>query len=431
VSEANLVLKELKNNNIFLTGGAGVGKSYIVNKIIQYYKDEMKKEVIALGSTGISAVNIGGFTIHSFFVFGISNNFDELQVHDKKNKSRITELKKILKATDLIVIDEISMVSSDIMDMISYRLDSLGFRGKLLLVGDFFQLPPVQKFNQPKNLFSDRLYAFESSSWRSFNFRVIKLNKMQRTTDAQFTHILKKVRIGQCDKEVIDYMLQLTQNRIKDKNPTYLFGRNLEVNNMNRAKLSSINAKEHIFVASVEKHQKGIHQKKIDSWKKSLPIDEELVIKEGVPVLFTINKWGQYANGERGVVVKIEEDYIVVQKDSELIKVQKHEFELSDIRSGENGKIENIKLATLSQFPIKLAYAITIHKSQGMSIDNLVCNVDYIFAPSQFYVAISRAINPKNLRLEFSRGNIINYLYKIINVDKRVKEYYINLKKVI
>ncbi len=122
MNNTNLVLNELKNSNVFLTGGAGVGKSYIINKIINYYKNEIEKEVIALGSTGISAVNIGGFTIHSFFVFGISNNFDELQIHDKKNKSRINELKKILQSTDLIIIDEISMVSADIMDMVSYRL---------------------------------------------------------------------------------------------------------------------------------------------------------------------------------------------------------------------------------------------------------------------------------------------------------------------
>lgn len=428
MSDTNLVLNELKKSNVFLTGGAGVGKSYIVNEVINHYKINLEKGVVALGSTGISAVNIGGFTIHSFFIFGISNNFDELQIHDKKNKSRISELKNILQSTDLIIIDEISMVSADIMDMISYRLDSLRFRGKLLLVGDFFQLPPIQKTNQKKaTLFSNRLYAFESDSWRDFNLSVIELKEMKRTKDREFTHILNKIRVGVCDREVIDYMLRLTQNQIKDKNPTYLFGRNFEVNNMNRMKLESINKIEYLFVASIQKHKK-VQQKKIDSWKRSLPIDEELRIKEGVPILFTVNKWGQYANGERGIVRVIEEDYIVIEKDEEYIKVRRHDFELIDIKVNSNGKVEDKVLATLSQFPIKLAYAITIHKSQGMSIDNLVCNADYIFAPSQFYVSISRAINPKNLRLEFHRGDILNYLYRIINVDKRVKEYYFGLK---
>jgi ATP-dependent exoDNAse (exonuclease V) alpha subunit len=429
VNNTNLVLNELKNSNVFLTGGAGVGKSYIINKIINYYKNEIEKEVIALGSTGISAVNIGGFTIHSFFVFGISNNFDELQIHDKKNKSRINELKKILQSTDLIIIDEISMVSADIMDMVSYRFDSLGFRGKLLLVGDFFQLPPIQRANQKKaNLFSNRLYAFESDSWKDFNLKVIELTQMKRTKDKKFTYILNKMRIGECDREVIDYMLMLTQNQIKDKNPTYLFGRNFEVNNMNRIKLEAINKMEYLFVALIKKHKKGVSQKKIDSWKRSLPIDDELRIKEGVPILFTVNKWGQYVNGERGIVHRIEEDYIIVEKDEEYIRVMRHDFELIDIKVNSSGKVEDKVLVTLSQFPIKLAYAITIHKSQGMSIDNLVCNADYIFAPSQFYVSISRAVNPKNLRLEFHRGDILNYLYKIINVDKRVKEYYFGLK---
>lgn len=428
MSEVNLILKELESNNIFLTGGAGVGKSHTTNEIIHHYRTQSGKQVVALGSTGVSAVNIGGFTIHSFFAFGISNNFEELELSDKRNKSRLTELKKILKATDLIIIDEISMVSADMMDMISYRLNTLGYQGKLLFVGDFYQLPPIKKFNQPNsNLFSDRLYAFESDSWREFNPIVIELTKMRRTNDAEFTHILHKVRIGECDSEVINYMMRLTNNQIKEKNPTYLFGRNLEVNAMNREKLASVDAKEHILVATLEEHEGKIHEKRLATWKNVLPIDEQLILKEGVPVLFTINKWGQYANGERGVVTKIEDDYIIVEKDNEFVRVQKHEFDLLDIQSDSDGKIKNKKLATLSQFPLKLAYAVTIHKSQGMSIDNLICNVDNIFAPSQFYVAISRAINPHNLRLEFSRGDLTNYLHKMVRVDKRVEEYYLQL----
>ena len=134
--DKNDVLEALKHSNVFLTGGAGVGKSYITNQIISHYKQQAKG-VVALGSTGVSAVNIGGFTIHSFFVFGISNNFDELISNDRYNKKRLSELKKILKATDLIIIDEISMVSANMLDMIYYRLNHYGFLGKVLVVGDF------------------------------------------------------------------------------------------------------------------------------------------------------------------------------------------------------------------------------------------------------------------------------------------------------
>jgi len=428
LSDIDLVLKHLKNNHVFLTGGAGVGKSYTTSEIIRLYRSQSDEQVVALGSTGVSAVNIGGFTIHSFFVFGISNNFEELDQHDKRSRSRLSELKKILKATDLIIIDEISMVSSDMMEMINYRLNSMGYLGKLLFVGDFFQLPPVQKQGQKKtNIFGEKLYAFESDAWKSFNPIVIELTQMKRTTDAEFTHILHKVRVGECDKEVINYMLRLTNSKMKEANPTFLFGRNAEVNATNRTKLNAVDAEEHLLFASLEEQEGKVHEKRLRSWKNMLPVEEQLTLKVGVPVLFTINKWGKYANGERGIIQRIEEEYIIVEKEEEYVRVERHDFDLLEMQSDNKGKINSIKLATLSQFPLKLAYAVTIHKSQGMSIDNLVCNVDNIFAPSQFYVAISRAINPKHLRLDFNRGNLSAYLQRMIKVDRRVVEYYTQL----
>ena len=155
-----------------------------------------------------------------------------------------------------------------------------------------------------------------------------------------------------------------------------------------------------------------------------LPISEQLTLKEGVPVLFTVNKWGKFVNGERGILKQIEEDYLIVEKEDEYVSVERHDFDMLDMDVKEDGTVESMTLATLSQFPLKLAYAVTIHKSQGMSIDNLVCNVDNIFAPSQFYVAISRAIDPKHLKIDFNRGDLTHYVYRVINVDQRVIEYY-------
>ncbi|MBU1667849.1 AAA family ATPase [bacterium] len=428
MNDVDLVLKHLKNKHVFLTGGAGVGKSYTTTEIIRLYRSQSDEQVVALGSTGVSAVNIGGFTIHSFFVFGISNNFEELDQNDRRSRSRLNELKKILKATDLIIIDEISMVSSDMMEMINYRLNSMGYLGKLLFVGDFFQLPPVQKQGQKNaDLFGEKLYAFESDAWKSFNPIVIELTQMKRTTDAEFTHILHKVRVGECDEEVSNYMLRLTNTTMEEPNPTFLFGRNAEVNSTNRSKLDAVEADEHLLFASLTEHQGKVHEKRLNSWKTMLPVEEQLTLKVGVPVLFTINKWGKYANGERGIIQRIEEDYIIVEKEEEFVRVERHDFDLLEMQSDNKGKINSIKLATLSQFPLKLAYAVTIHKSQGMSIDNLVCNVDNIFAPSQFYVAISRAINPKHLQLDFNRGDLSTYLKRIIKVDMRVVEYYTQL----
>lgn len=417
------VLETLKHANVFLTGGAGVGKSYITNEVITHYRKE-GRQVVSLGSTGVSAVNIGGFTVHSFFVFGIANNFEELEQHDKRNKKRLSDLKKVLKATDLIIIDEISMISADLMDMIAYRLNRYGYLGKIMFVGDFFQLPPVQK-QQRTDVFGERLYAFESSAWKSFDLSVIELTVMKRTHDAEFTHILAKVRMGNCDDEVISYMTRLWNNELSEQNSTYLFGRNLEVEQTNRAKINALSSEETILFANVEMFGK-VHEKRLASWKSMLPVSEQLTLKEGAPVLFTVNKWGKFVNGERGILYKIEEDHLIVEKEDEYVRVERHEFDLLDMLVKEDGTIEQVSLATLSQFPLKLAYAVTIHKSQGMSIDNLVCNVDNIFAPSQFYVAISRAIDPKHLKIDFNRGDLTHYLKKVIQVDERVKGYYQN-----
>jgi len=111
---------------------------------------------------------------------------------------------------------------------------------------------------------------------------------------------------------------------------------------------------------------------------------------------------------------------LIVEKEDEFVRVERHDFDLVDMQVDDDGKISTITQATLSQYPLKLAYAITIHKSQGMSIENLVCNVDYIFAPSQFYVAISRATDPKYLRIDYNRGDLSSYLQRVIRVDQRV-----------
>ena len=416
------VFEALKHSNVFLTGGAGVGKSYITNEVISDYR-KRGKQVVSLGSTGVSAVNIGGFTVHSFFVFGISSNFDELNQSDKRAKKRLSDLKKVLRATDLIIIDEISMVSTDLLDMIAYRINNYGYLGKVMFVGDFFQLPPIQKHTNRNDVFGEKLYAFESMAWERFELMVIELTEMKRTTDGEFTHILSKVRKGICDDEIIAYMTKLWNNESMEEEPTYLYGRNLEVEQTNRAKINELETEETILFANIEMFGK-VHEKKLAGWKNMLPISEHLTLKEGVPILFTVNKWGKFVNGERGILHKIEDDHLIVEKEDEYVRVERHEFDLVDMLVQDDGTLESISLATLSQFPLKLAYAVTIHKSQGMSIDNLVCNVDNIFAPSQFYVAISRAVNPKHLKIDFSKGDLTRYLERVINVDQRVVDYY-------
>lgn len=416
-------LRHLETRNIFLTGGAGVGKSYLTKEIKDSYESSYRG-VVVLGSTGISAVNVGGQTIHSFFAFGISSNFEELASNDRYNKNRLKELAKILKKTKLLIIDEISMVGSDLMDMILYRLRNAKFGGRVLVVGDFYQLPPVQKAKN-STIFSENLYAFQSSAWEVFDFVGVELTKIKRTSNEEFMKVLEKIRVGELDSEVLTYL-----NILKEQNfdnideATTLQGRNLEADLVNRQKVAMVSMPEHDLPAITEIKDKKLHENRVKSWKNSLPIVEDLKLKEGIPIIFTTNKWGHFHNGERAFVEHIDSDSIVVSKEGRLLKVDRFEFELGKSEINEKGNLDSEILCTLKQFPLRPAYAITIHKSQGMSLNQLICNVDNIFADSQFYVALSRAIDPRKLKILYTRGDFEAYLKRVVNVSQSVKEFY-------
>ena len=418
----------LERENLFLTGAAGTGKSWLTNALIARLKEE-GKQVVPLGSTGVSAVNIGGMTLHSFFVLGICNSFDELREQDRRNRKRLSDLKRILKATDLIVIDEVSMVGVETLEMIRYRLESLDYRGRVMFVGDFYQLPPIVKAPATGDLFSQALYAFESGAWGSFAPRMLELQTVHRSRDETFIDILGRIRRGEKSSEVVEYLLDLCNNEgVYGLDPTFLFGRNLEVDRMNRENLAALEGEEHLLFAELELEGR-VHEKRLESWKKLLPVQEELRLKVGAPVLFTVNKWGSYANGERGIVRALEEDFVLVEKEEGFVRVERHDFDLPDLGVGADGTLSFNAVATLRQYPLKLAWAVTIHKSQGMSIDRLICNVDNIFAPSQFYVAISRATDPKWLKIDFNRGDLERYLQRAIRVDERVERFYASAER--
>ena len=422
------LLQMLERGHLFLTGAAGTGKSWMTNRIIEAYR-EQERGVVALGSTGVSAVNIGGVTLHSFFVLGICNSFEELREHDRRNKKRLADLKRLLKATELIVIDEVSMIGVETLEMIRYRLESLGYNGRVMFVGDFYQLPPVVRSDRPSDsLFGEAVYAFESGAWESFAPQTVELKQMHRTRDTEFARILSKIRQGIRDREVTDYLLRLCNNdEVYGFDPTWLFGRNQEVERMNRESLDRLEGEEYLFFAELEK-EKALHEKRLESWKNMLPVQEQLRLKVGAPVLFTVNKWGRYVNGERGILREVEEEFLIVEKENEFVRVEPHEFVLGEPMLDGDGRVEMRPLATLKQFPLKPAYAVTIHKSQGMSIDRLVCNVDTLFVPSQFYVAISRATDPKGLKIDFNRGDLERYLERAIRVDERVERFYASLE---
>ena len=389
------ILSTLKNKeNIFLTGGAGVGKTTITREIIKEYEDEAKK-VAKLASTGMAATLIGGQTLHSFLDLGIASDKDELELNGKYEIKK--KIKKLIHSMDLIVIDEISMVSDTLFEMIALRLKQADFRGSLLVVGDFLQLPPVVRG------YGEVRFAFESQEWQEFNFTKIELTHVYRTDDVEFIELLNHVRFGYIDEQIHNQLNEFIKPLPEDLSEfTFLFGKNDSAHRHNKTQLEFIDNELFVKEAQVIKHLKSAKDAEVDRFMNDARIEKELELKIGSPVLFTRNSWN-YFNGERGVVINIDASYIYVQK-SDNVVVKLESVAQSKAMWKEktiDGKKEMIEenLFSVYQFPIKLAFAITIHKSQGMSIEDLIIDTNEIFAPSQFYVALSRSSNPLRLNL--------------------------------
>ncbi len=389
------IYSKLKNKeNIFLTGGAGVGKTTITREIIKEFEDEAKK-VAKLASTGMAATLIGGQTLHSFLDLGIASDKEELERNGKFEIKK--KIKKLIHSMDLIVIDEISMVSDTLFEMISLRLKQADFKGSLLVVGDFLQLPPVVRG------YGEVRFAFESQEWEAFNFSKIELTHVYRTDDVEFIELLNNVRFGYIDEEIHNHLNKFIKPLPEDLSEfTFLFGKNDSAHRHNKTQLAHIDNELFVKEAQVIKHQKSAKDVEVDRFMNDARIEKELELKIGSPVLFTRNSWN-YFNGERGVVINIDAGYVYVQKsDNVVVKLEtvaqsKAMWKEKTI----DGKKEMIEenLFSVYQFPIKLAFAITIHKSQGMSIEDLIIETNEIFAPSQFYVALSRSSNPLRLNL--------------------------------
>jgi len=421
-------LEELKNlveqgNNAFVTGGAGVGKSFLLRAIIAQYEMEGKK-VAKLASTGMAASLITGQTLHSFFNLGICSHSFDLERVGKINIDK--KLSKLLKKIDLIVIDEISMVSSGVMDMIRLRLLQAESKAQLLISGDFLQLPPVIRHSN-KNQFAysnpdipiSRVYgfAFESESWQRFNFVNYNLCEVKRSSDEEFILILDKIRHGVKDNEVLEYIHSLMGLMPSDmQNHTLLFGKNASVDKHNIKELQELEGDLYSFETRVEKYEKSVKENEVERFMNDSRLPKILELKIGAPVLFMRNSWN-YFNGEKGVVARIneEENTIHILKDNgKLVRVEKERYSRKQWKEQTvEGKKQEVEVSRfdLFQYPLSLAYAITIHKSQGMSLLDLVIDLDEIFAPSQFYVGLSRAISPQRLTLLPTKRSIESFIY--------------------
>ena len=403
-----------KKQNVFLTGGAGVGKTTTTREIIKHFQSEAKK-VAKLASTGMAATLIDGQTLHSFFDLGIASDVKELQKNAKYECKK--KIKKLISSMDLIVIDEISMVSDTLFEMIQLRLNQAEFNGALLVVGDFLQLPPVVRG------YGEVKFAFESSAWEEFAFETVELTHIYRTDDLHFIKLLHAVRFGIINEEIHNQLNEFIKPLPNDLSQfTFLFGKNVSAAKHNKTQLDFIDEVLHVKEAQIVKHLKSSKDTEVERFMDDARIDKELSLKVGVPVLFTRNSWN-YFNGERGVVVNVDTNYVYVQKgDGKVIKLEAVAQSKSVWKEKSvNGKKEPVEenIFTVYQFPIKLGFAITIHKSQGMSIEDLIIETNEIFAPSQFYVALSRSSNPARLTLIAPRKQ----WYELAYVNQKAMHY--------
>lgn len=412
-NEENIINDLNQGKAVFLTGGAGVGKSFTTNNIIKHFENR-GLSVAKLGSTGIASTNINGQTLHSFLEIGIKKDIKELLQFDKNNQERINKLNEKLKNTDLIVIDEISMVSDKQMVMINYRLKNANYQGKLMVVGDFNQLPPVSK-NEKVG------YAFESKAWKDLKTQTHELTVIKRSDNKEFSQTLNRLRYGYISKEDNQMFLNMQNNKIDESKATYIYSTNKAVQNHNKQKLDALKGKYESYETSF-KSEHNLTDVQKDKLLDETPLYKNLEIKKNVPILITANdKNLGVANGDRGVYLGLNENnqmIIKLDRTNKVINIDKKEF---NAEIEQDDKLIN---ATIKNYPIRPAYAITTHKSQGMSIDHLAIDPNRQFEKNQFYVAVSRAKDPNKLKILPLDKKYKNNFQNVVKQDNKVLDFY-------
>jgi len=392
------------NRSIFLTGKAGTGKTTFLKDL----RKNSPKRMIVVAPTGVAAINAGGVTIHSFFQLPFhpyvpgfylpENNRTNLPAaNDPPGYKMSREKINIIRSLDLLVIDEISMVRADTLDAVDsalrrYKNRFLPFGGvQLLMIGDLQQLAPVVRDEDREILckYYDSCFFFESKALGSIDYVTIELRHVFRQTDKTFIDLLNKIRDNNIDQETLN---QLNKRYIPDFDPDSgggyitLTTHNNQAQAINDLKLEGLPGRTHSFTAVI----------KDDFPELSYPNAVELVLKEGAQVMFVKNDLSGdklFFNGKIGKVISFEDDVIVVKcpDDESNIRVGKAEWQNMKYSLNEATKeIEETVIGTFTQYPLKLAWAITIHKSQGLTFDRAVIDAAAAFAHGQVYVALSR-----------------------------------------
>ncbi|MBK8088072.1 MAG: AAA family ATPase [Chitinophagaceae bacterium] len=379
--------------SIFLTGKAGTGKT----TFLKYLKEHCSKNIIVAAPTGVAAINAGGVTLHSLFQLPFhpflptNSAKSELLSKIRYNKQRLHLLRKM----ELLVIDEISMVRCDVMDAIDTILRSVRYQHhvpfggvQLLFIGDLFQLPPVaqnQEWSILQEYYSSSFF-FDSQVIKEQMPLLIELNKIYRQKEQSFVELLNKVRNNQIEREDFD---QLNQRYIPGFQPLAeekyitLTSHNNQAELINRQQLQKLTSSAFTYKADIEG----------EFSENTYPADAELILKEGAQVMFLKNDTvaKRYFNGKIGIVKSLDDAEIIVTSDGEDIHVLKEIWENSRYTlNRSDGKLEQEVMGTFEQYPLRLAWAITIHKSQGLTFDKVMIDAGASFSSGQVYVALSR-----------------------------------------
>lgn len=395
--------------NIFLTGEAGSGKTYLLNKYIQYLKKNHVKVAIT-ASTGIAATHLQGATIHSWSGMGIREKLSDNDL--EKLSSRI---KRNFKQTKVLIIDEISMLPKHQLDMVDtiarYLLHSdQPFGGmQIILCGDFFQLPPVA--TDP--WMQEKQFAFEATAWKNGSFLVCYLEEQHRQRDDPLYNILNDIRSGTAGEHTkVPLRTRYKKEPDGTTKATKLYSRNINVDSINDRELANINQQEKIF-----KMETVGHKTIVEGLKKSCLAVEELKLKIGAEVMFIKNDvHGKYVNGTRCIVIGFEKSLeswpIVKTYDNETFIAYPEDWKYED-----NGIVR----AIITQIPLRLAWAITIHKSQGMTLDTAEIDLGDAFEPGMGYVALSRVKRLNGLKLMNLNEMALKVHPKILQHDQIFK----------
>ena len=426
------------NRNIFLTGKAGTGKTTFLRDL----KILSPKRMVVVAPTGVAAINAGGVTIHSFFqlpfhpyipTFYLPENARAKQAdqNDPAGYKMSREKINIIKSLDLLIIDEISMVRADTLDAIDsalrrYRTRLLPFGGvQLLMIGDLQQLAPVVKEDDREILqkYYDSYFFFGSKALQNTDYVTIELKHIYRQEDQSFIELLNKIRDYHVDQEVL---YELNKRYIPDFDPDSgggyitLTTHNNQARAINDSKLQKLPGKTHSFSAVI----------KDDFPELSYPNDSELILKTGAQVMFIKNDLSSeklFFNGKIGKVISFEDDIIVVKcpDDDFPIRVEMSEWQNMKYTLDEETKeIEETVIGTFTQYPLRLAWAITIHKSQGLTFDRAVIDASSAFTHGQVYVALSRCRSFEGLVLSsrISQRSIIDNPYISDFINDSVKK---------